>query len=629
MAQRLKVLEGFEAFEDLSKPERRALEERLELISVARGEYLIRENQPAKAIYFVVTGRFAVLLEGSDDKVAEIGPGQPIGEIAFFSGGVRTASVRAERDSLALRLTESDFEWLAERSPSLWPAVTRTLARRLAVTTRVQQRDGFSRPRTICICRAGRGRLAKRFVAELRNMIADQGHICVLDREAGEEALKGARNLSSSHATQWFNDLERKYETVIYIADHELNAWSEKALHQSDHVILVGWHGAVRRGIDAVRVNALERLAAELHEPNDIRLVLLHKQSGQISGTRIWLDARKFMGMHHHVLVERRSDLDRVFRFVMGRALGLVASGGGAFTAAHIGAYQALQEFGVSFDIMGGTSGGAAMTAAFAIDVPPSEISRRTHDIFVTRKAMGRWTFPRYSLLDHREFNNSLNRHYTDIHIEDLWLPYFAVASNLSSNTLHAITRGPLWEAVRASAAIPALFPPVFSKAGEMLVDGCLMENIPLRTMRCMKHGPNVVLDLEVPDIPKYRVDHRALPSRWNLLWKMFLPGSGSGLPDAPGPHSVLMRSLLRKRPDLTGDLSEDDLIIAPKIPHNANALDWTRHEELRWQAYDYSRELLSEARGRGHKLLVAGSEQEAGDVDQTVSNSKAEVLNS
>ena len=614
MAQRYKVLEGIEAFEELSAPEREALESRLELVSVARGDYIVRQNQPARAIYIVVTGRFAVLLEGANDTVAEIGPGQPIGEIAFFSGGERTASVRAERDSLALRLTREDFDWLAERSPSLWPAVTRTLARRLARTTKTGTNEAFSRPRTICVCRAGRGLLAGAFVSDLREMFAHRSRACVLDRKAGEAAFGGPLSLDSSQATHWFNNLEQRYDTVIYIADNELNAWSEKALHQADHVILVGRHGAFRRSKDAIDVNALEKLAAELHEPDNVRLVLLHKRAGEISGTANWLEHRDFVGMHHHVLLGRLSDTERLFRFIVGKAVGLVASGGGAFTAAHIGAYQALLEHGVAFDIMGGTSGGAAMTAAFAIDVPPHEISRRTHDIFVTRKAMGRWTIPRYSLLDHREFNASLKRHYTDIKIEDLWIPYFAVASNLSTNNLYAITRGSLWEAVRASAAIPALFPPVFSETGDMLVDGCLMENVPLQTMRRFKHGPNVVLDLEVPDIPRYRVDHRALPSRWRLLWHMIVPGDRYSLPNAPGPHSVLMRSLLRKRPDLTGELGADDLMIAPKIPHDANALDWTRHEELRWNAYDYSRSVLSEAKRNGHFLLCGASEKKNGD---------------
>ncbi len=603
MTHRFKVLDGIEVFSELSKSEREALENRLELVSVARGDFLVRQNQPARAIYFVVTGRFAVLLDGSVEKIAEIGPGQPIGEIAFFSGGDRTASVRAERDSLALRLTREDFDWLAERSPSLWAAVTRTLARRLARTTHAPPKDQFTRPRTICVCRAGQGRLPRAFVNDLRELFAGEDKVFVMDRTAGETALSDL-SLDSSQATRWFNELEQRYETVIYLADDELNGWTEKALHQADHVIFVGWHGAYKRGKGALKVNRLERLAAQLHDPASTRLALLHKNAGQFSGTHHWLVRRDFIGMHHHVLKGRRSDLERLFRFVMGEAVGLVASGGGAFTAAHIGLYQALKEFGLSFDIMGGTSGGAAMTAAFAIEVPPHEISRRTHDIFVTHKAMSRWTVPRYSLLDHHVFNKSLNRHYTDICIEDLWIPYFAVASNLSTNTLHAITRGPLWEAVRTSAAIPALFPPVFSNEGEMLVDGCLMENVPLQTMRCFKRGPNVVLDLNVPDLPKYQVDHRTLPSRWSLLWRMFIPVGSSDFPNAPGPHSVLMRSLLRARPDLTSDLHEDDLLLAPAVPPDANALDWTRHEELRWAAYDYSRAILLRALKDGHSLI-------------------------
>ena len=130
---------------------------------------------------------------------------------------------------------------------------------------------------------------------------------------------------------------------------------------------------------------------------------------------------------------------------------------------------------------MGGTSGGAAMTAAFVRGVGPDEIERAVHDIFVRRRAMRRWTWPRYSLLDPSVLDACLEQHFTSLDIEDLPLPYFAVATNLTRNEPVCIRSGPLWHAVRASSAIPALLPPVISRDGDMLVDGCLLENVPVK----------------------------------------------------------------------------------------------------------------------------------------------------
>ena len=116
---------------------------------------------------------------------------------------------------------------------------------------------------------------------------------------------------------------------------------------------------------------------------------------------------------------------------------------------------------------------------------------------------MRRWTWPRYSLLDPSVLDACLEEHFTSLDIEDLPLPYFAVATNLTRNEPVCIRSGPLWHAVRASSAIPALLPPVISRDGDMLVDGCLLENVPVETMHAIKSGPNVVVDFQVPALER------------------------------------------------------------------------------------------------------------------------------
>ena len=131
--------------------------------------------------------------------------------------------------------------------------------------------------------------------------------------------------------------------------------------------------------------------------------------------------------------------------------------------------------------MMGGTSGGAAMAAAFAMGTAPDDVDRATHDIFVTNKAMRRYTWPRYSLLDHKHFDDQLVRYYRGVDIEDLWIPYFAVSTNLTSHDLHRHRHGDLWAAVRASGSMPVLLPPYYTADGHMLVDGAILDNVPVQ----------------------------------------------------------------------------------------------------------------------------------------------------
>ena len=115
--------------------------------------------------------------------------------------------------------------------------------------------------------------------------------------------------------------------------------------------------------------------------------------------------------------------------------------------------------------------------AAFAQDLEPGEIDSRVHRMFIEGKAMSRYTVPRYSLLDHAHFDRHLIAEYGNTRIEDMWKPYFAVSADLSDYRIEVHRDGPVWEAIRASAAIPALLPPFYTGDGRMLVDITLAYN--------------------------------------------------------------------------------------------------------------------------------------------------------
>ncbi|MBU1209706.1 MAG: cyclic nucleotide-binding domain-containing protein [Alphaproteobacteria bacterium] len=589
------VLAGIEPFSRLDSAARAAIASHLEMLSIPRGDTLVRQGDPSDHLYIVVTGRFSVRVAGAESPVAEIAAGQPVGEIAFFAGGRRTATVRAERDSVVFALSRADFDSLAEAMPDLWPCVTRTLATRLAETTashnRARQPRVHTVPKTLAVCRAGGRPLNRAFLQSFKQRLAGASTL-VLDSASEVARSNGA----SSYATAClnaarFNDLEKRHSLIVYVCDDTVTAWTEKALHQADHVVLVA-DAVERLPGSATVVNELEAMAASLHEPHNIRLAILHRNRADVvEGTAAWVDPRPFAGMHHHLAVGDAGDTARLLRFIRGEALGVVASGGGAFTAAHVGMIEALLEEGCVIDAYGGTSGGAAMTAAFASGVEAATVARHTHEMFVTRKAMARWNWPRYSLLDHTVFDECLAELYPVSDIADLWVPYFAVSTNLSRNALHVIRRGPLWKAIRASAAIPALFPPVFAD-GEMLVDGCLIDNVPLAPMRALKRGPNIVLDLAVPGLGRCDIDTSTLPARANLMRQLMARG-GNPLPQSPGPQAVLLRSLLRETRNVEDELEPGDQLLSFPVPEGASVLDWTNHRMLRWAAYDFAREQL------------------------------------
>ena len=147
---------------------------------------------------------------------------------------------------------------------------------------------------------------------------------------------------------------------------------------------------------------------------------------------------------------------------------------------------------------------------------------------------MRRYTWPRYSLLDHTHYDRQLAKYYSGVDIEDLWIPYFCVSTNLSSYDLHRHRQGDLWGAVRATGSVPVLLPPYYTKDGHMLVDGAILDNVPIRVMHELKSGPNVVISFEVPELQRFEVDYRSLPGRNALLKAMLNPFMRGLLPRAP-----------------------------------------------------------------------------------------------
>ena len=85
-------------FADLPPEERAVLLEKMQLLSVRKGEHVVHQGDQADCLYYVLRGRLDVLRDGHL-LVAEIGSGEPVGEIAFFADTQRTADVVASRDS--------------------------------------------------------------------------------------------------------------------------------------------------------------------------------------------------------------------------------------------------------------------------------------------------------------------------------------------------------------------------------------------------------------------------------------------------------------------------------------------------------------------------------------------------
>jgi NTE family protein len=163
------------------------------------------------------------------------------------------------------------------------------------------------------------------------------------------------------------------------------------------------------------------------------------------------------------------------------RTLGLALSGGAVLGCAHIGVLQAFDEAGIQVTHLTGTSMGALVASLYAFGLSGKEIAGITEALrwpHVTRPSPAR-----LGLLSQDKLKKTLRKHVGDARIEDARIPLAMVATDISTGEKVVLTQGDLAVAACASACFPGIFVPV-EWEGRLLVDGGLVENLPLSPLR-------------------------------------------------------------------------------------------------------------------------------------------------
>jgi NTE family protein len=161
----------------------------------------------------------------------------------------------------------------------------------------------------------------------------------------------------------------------------------------------------------------------------------------------------------------------------------LVLSGGGARGIAHIGVIEELERRGYEIASIAGTSMGALVGGVYADDamVPFKEwmLSLDKWKIF----RLVDFTLGRQGMVRGDKVFNKMKDFIPDTLIENLRIPYVAVAVDLIGKKEVVFREGSLFDAIRASVSIPSVFTPVRTK-DTLLVDGGVLNNIPVNHAR-------------------------------------------------------------------------------------------------------------------------------------------------
>lgn len=568
----------------------RFMEENSTFIELYSGEVLIEQGARDDDVYFVLSGRLRAVLIGDAGQrrvLGDIGRGEPAGELAMFTDEPRSAEVVAIRNSLIARVKRKTVEAAIARQPEIALVMTRHIIarfRRQQQTTRPP-----APPRIVTVLPADGDIDAHDFVQRLSDAQRPYSdRIAVVDAEmvrtrfgpiTRPDIVRPRGTISTG-----ISEMEAEHDAVYLIADPADPVWSATAVHHADEILLLARAG------DDPQPGAFEQrmLGGDQMIHGRVALVLLHPANAVAPrDTRNWLAARDVQ-RHFHIRPTLDRDMRRLARILSGNAIGIVLAGGGARGFAHIGVMTALNQMGVEFDFVGGTSAGAIMGAFASMEVEGDAMVDMARRVFLNPRygnLTGDYSYAPLVSIIKGQRARAITRAFVSEHtggqpldLEDTWKTYFVVASNFTTHSEQVLDKGDFAKNLVASFSIPGLFPPVL-RDGELLFDGGSFNNFPVDVMRGQFGAAKIIgVDL-LPGYEK-RYDFDEVPPPHVLLFNALKPRKRRRYRVPSLPDTLLTASFITAISRQKSVRADVDLLFQPNV-RGISMLDWKKYDQV------------------------------------------------
>ncbi|CAL7947846.1 unnamed protein product [Xylocopa violacea] len=459
----------------------------LDWLFLESGRAVYRQGDESDSTFIVLSGRLRSVItykNGKKELVAEYGKGDLVGIVEMVTQTPRSTTVMAVRDSELAKLPEGLFNVIKLRFPIVVTRLINLLGHRILGTwQQAHTKNGSSdtqraaatvdaRPAqvnfsTVAIVPVSDDVPLTAFTYELYHSLCAIGPCLRLTSEVVRKTLGSTimEPANEYRLTSWLAQQEDQHRISLYQCDPTYTLWTQRCVRQADCILIVGL------GDKPPSIGRTEREVERLVMRTQKELVLLHKeQSGQPpTNTVQWLNMRSWVSSHHHIQCPKRmftrrsqyrinelyskvlmsepnvhSDFSRLARWLTGTSVGLVLGGGGARGAAHVGMLKAVIEAGIPIDMVGGVSIGAFMGALWCME---KNITTTTQKAREWSKKMTQWwrqimdlTYPVTSMFSGKDFNNTIQATFGDTYIEDLWLPYFTITTDITDSCMRTHT---------------------------------------------------------------------------------------------------------------------------------------------------------------------------------------------
>jgi NTE family protein len=496
-------------FAGLSKDELEAVLASAGRLRFRSGDVLLAEGDSPRGIYVLEEGSVDVVISdpgGREHLLDRLGPGSPVGEISVLTGQPVTATVRAAEDLSVVLLEGGVLQELGRRYPRLLENIAAILSDRLAKSDRRFVGRELGR---VTALRAHGAPPALGFALASSAAWHERRPVAYVsfDRSASP-IVPGAAVDARAHALVFPSPEELVYalpELRLRFADIFVECGGGVPGLEPDATVVLAWEheavdaglaGLVLRAVASLRTGAAGEFAVPPLEPSDLGaiatgLLPLSSPAGRALGAL----ARRILGLR----------------------VGVALGGGAVRGWAHFGVLRVLGERSIPVDVFAGTSSGAVVAAELAAGMAPAEAEERLDLV------SGRLFRPRLSrtaLLSGSAMARALKDLFDErTLIEELEVPLGVTATDLLSQRHIVLTTGVLWEALRASTAIPGVFPP--HRMGPYLfVDGGVLNPVPTDVVADL--GADIVIGVKLTRTGRVEHSTSAMPGMIDALTATF-----------------------------------------------------------------------------------------------------------
>ena len=439
-------------------------------------EILFNEGDMGDSCYIVMSGRVqAIKNHGKDNEVVlgELKKGDIIGDMALITGEKRSATIKASKLSRLIYISKKSFDQVMYSNPKALMEVSKALINRLKFQ---DKKEKINKNIIIGIISLVDNKTNQDFYSILDNNLQLFGNT--------ENLTELTSHLDSNKDSLDFeilleNIVSNNDFLILHSNDVNDIKWKENILKYSDKVIIIG---------NPKELNSISNEELQIFNNytdlnlDKIWLVLNHSKDTVVpSNTKKIINDRNGIKTFH-IKNNNENDIKRIVRFLTKQTIGLTLGGGGAKGFAHFGVYKAMNELNIPLDIIGGTSAGSIVASQIALGHSFDQIIKKTKKVNSLRM-FKEYGLPYISLIKSNKIEQAAKISAEDRDIEDLWIPFFAPATDLTNSKLIVFNQGPLWEAIRSSGALPGIVLPHFMNEN-IIVDCGLMNNLPVDIMR-------------------------------------------------------------------------------------------------------------------------------------------------